>query len=109
MRVKRILPCVCIDHKPDAGDSVHYGMPELRVAKGWNSSIEYWMIRCPSCQRGGLLEFSSPYFALKHWNKMQMSLWDMECTSPFDEGIIENCPQWRKEMYEEMRRVKHEE
>lgn len=104
MRVKRIIPCVCIEHKPNAGDSVYYGMPELRVAKGLNSGKEFWQIRCPRCQRGGLFEFSSPYYALKDWNRMQMSCWDWECTSPFEGGVLESCPQWRREMYAEIRR-----
>lgn len=26
-----VIPCVCCDHKPDTGDSVYYGMPQLRI------------------------------------------------------------------------------
>ena len=99
MRVKRIIPCVCIEHKPNAGDSVFYGMPELTVSGGLSGEREYWYIRCPRCHRGGLMEFRSAYYALKDWNEMQTQLWRQECTSPFDDAILESCPQWRKEMY----------
>lgn len=32
MKVDKILPCVCCDHEPNAGDSVYYGMPRLKFA-----------------------------------------------------------------------------
>ena len=59
MRVKEVFPCVCIGSKPDTAVSTYYGMPELRT----NGS--FWQIRCPRCGRGGLMEFSSQYYALK--------------------------------------------
>lgn len=34
MKVDKILPCVCCDHEPNSGDSVYYGMPQLKVCGG---------------------------------------------------------------------------
>lgn len=66
MKVDNIETCICIDHEPTAADSVFYGMPQLKLSRGYE-----WQIFCPNCGRGGCLEFKSQYHALKHWNKMQ--------------------------------------
>lgn len=65
-----IIPCVCCDHEPSAGDSVYYGMPQLKVTQ----NMEYYEIFCPRCGRGGLLQFKSAYLAVKDWNEMQIML-----------------------------------
>lgn len=66
----RIMPCVCIDHEPNSGDSLYYGMPQFKVT----DNMDYWEIYCPNCGRGGLLQFKSPYLAVKDWNDMQERL-----------------------------------
>ncbi len=68
MQVKKVLPCVCIDHEPDVGDSVFYGMPQLKVA-GSNRNILYTPY-CPHCGRGGMFQYKTAYLALKAWNEM---------------------------------------
>lgn len=65
-----IIPCVCCDHEPSVGDSVYYGMPQLKVTKDMN----HYEIFCPICGRGGLLQFKSAYLAVKDWNEMQTML-----------------------------------
>ena len=75
MRVKKIIPCVCIDHRPDVSDSVYYGMPQLKVSGGFDTSIQFYSPYCPNCGRGGCAEYKSAYLALKSWNEMQESLW----------------------------------
>mgnify|MGYP003523230468 CR=1 FL=1 len=37
----KITPCICCDHEPDAGDSMYYGMPQLRVT----DDMEYFNLR----------------------------------------------------------------
>lgn len=103
MRVKRIYPCVCITQKPDTAVSTYYGMPELRVVSS-ESGGEFWQIRCPRCRRGGLLEFRSQYYALKDWNEMQLGLWRDECCNFWEDTISESCPEWRRKIYEEMKK-----
>ena len=66
----KITPCICCDHEPDVGDSVYYGMPQLRVT----DDMEYFEYYCPNCGRGGCLQFKSAYLAIKNWNKMQERL-----------------------------------
>ena len=75
MRVKKIIPCVCIDHRPDASDSVYYGMPQLKVSGGFDTSMQFYSPYCPNCGRGGCAEYKSAYLALKSWNEMQERLW----------------------------------
>ena len=41
MRVKKIIPCVCIDHMPDVSDSVYYGMPQLKVSCGFDTGMQF--------------------------------------------------------------------
>ena len=76
MKVDKIIPCVCIDHEPNAGDSVFYGMPQLKVAGGGEN--QYFTPYCPNCGRGGCSEHKSAYLALKHWNKLMEICWKHE-------------------------------
>ena len=62
-----VIPCVCCDHKPDVGDSIYYGMPQLRIT----SDMEEYEIFCPVCGRGGAFQYGSAYQAVKHWNGIQ--------------------------------------
>lgn len=72
MKVDKIIPCVCCDHDPNCGDSVYYGMPQLKVCGG--KPHTYFEVYCPNCGRGGLFQFKSAYLALKHWNELQEQL-----------------------------------
>lgn len=65
-----VIPCVCCDHKPDVGDSIYYGMPQLRIT----SDMEEYEIFCPVCGRGGSFQYGSAYKAVKHWNDIQRLL-----------------------------------
>lgn len=65
-----VIPCICCDHQYSAADSVFYGMPQLTCTR----DMRWWKIQCPNCGRGGILEFKSPYLAVKDWNKMQTSI-----------------------------------
>lgn len=37
MKVDRVLPCVCLDHKLTCADSIYAGMPQFKVTPdgGW--------------------------------------------------------------------------
>lgn len=72
MLVDEIIPCVCCEHEPNSGDSVYYGMPQLKVCGG--KPITFFEVFCPVCGRGGLFQFKSAYLALKDWNDMQARL-----------------------------------
>lgn len=76
MLVDKIIPCICCEHEPCSGDSVYYGMPQLKVCGG--KPTTYFEVFCPVCGRGGLFQFKSAYLALKDWNAMQTELrsWD---------------------------------
>ena len=76
MKVDKIIPCVCIDHEPTAADSVHYGMPQLKVS-GYEKN-QWFTPYCPNCGRGGMSEHKSAYLALKHWNGLMECLWKHE-------------------------------
>lgn len=97
MKVKYIVPCVCIDHMPDAEDACDYGMPDIAVGEG-----EWFSCYCRNCGRGGRwLDRKSAYHALKHWNRVQFNLWGIRYEN-------ENEP-WVESMYafisqQEMRR-----
>lgn len=69
MKVNKIIPCVCCDHEPNSGDSVYYGMPQLKVCGGKPET--YFECYCPNCGRGGLIQHKSAYLALKDWNRLQ--------------------------------------
>lgn len=81
MKVEKILPCVCIDHKPTDADSVYYGMPQLKVCGGKPNT--WFEVYCPNCGRGGFFQDKSAYLALKRWNEMQEQL-----RVPFHLGVI---------------------
>lgn len=70
MKVDKIIPCICCDHEPNAGDSVYYGMPQLKVSGGKPDT--YFSVFCPVCGRGSqLMQYKSAYLALRDWNEMQ--------------------------------------
>lgn len=84
MRVPDIVPCVCVDHKPNVMDSCYYGMPQLKVSVGLDTSRQFYSAYCPNCGRGGCIGYKSAYLALKGWNKMQTGLWHIkEKQNPF--------------------------
>lgn len=101
MKVEKIAPCVCIDHKPDRTASGHDGMPELSVYTGDIPYSYYFSAFCPKCGRGSKLQsHKSAYFALHYWNDIQKSCWSILCTDlagKRKEGIEE----WRWEIYKE--------
>lgn len=72
MKVDKIISCACCDHEPNSGDSVYYGMPQLKVCGG--KPRTFFEVYCPNCGRGGLFQFESAYLALKDWNEMQENL-----------------------------------
>ena len=74
MKVDKIMPCICCDHEPNCGDSVYYGMPQLKVTDGMSTFVAY----CPNCGRGGCIEYKSAYLAIKGWNKIQESIRKIE-------------------------------
>ena len=76
MYVMEILPCICCDHEPNAGDSSYYGMPQLKVCGGGPTT--WYSAYCPNCKRGGLFQDKSAYKALKRWNEMQERLRALE-------------------------------
>ena len=78
MTVKRIIPCVCCEHPPSVDDCSDYGMPVLTPHNGYKDNVQFWVVKCPKCGRGGCIEYKSPYLALKHWNEMQVSLYAYE-------------------------------
>ena len=103
MKIKRILPCICIDHRPEYGDSGTYGMPALQVYQcGLEGEYgQRYIPYCPNCGRGGLSDFKSDYSALKYWNKLQYSLWQAECEGIF-EGEEPAAEPWRIEFFQEL-------
>lgn len=69
-KIKYIIPCVCIDHYPDEGDSVLYGMPNIAVGQSGYSCY------CPICGRGDkFLRSKTTYQAVKEWNELMTTLW----------------------------------
>lgn len=92
MKIKYIVPCVCIDHKPDVTDGSAYGMPNVAVGQGgWFSCY------CPKCGRGNkFLDWRSTFKALRCWNDMQLSLWWMRREDEKEE--------WIEEVYAEISR-----
>lgn len=77
MKVDHVIPCVCCDHEPNAGDSVYYGMPQLKVTDVYRGH-QFFEAYCPNCGRGGLFQYRSAYLALKAWNEMQEHLRNIE-------------------------------
>lgn len=80
--VEKIVPCICTQKQRNKTEwydfSVYHGMPQLKVSDGITEHTQFWSAFCPSCKRGGCIEYKSPYFALKHWNEMQTELWKNE-------------------------------
>ena len=74
MYVDKIIPCICTDHPPNVAESVHYGMPQLKVSS-YNGK-QLFTAYCPVCGRGDAFEFKSAYLALKDWNDMQVGLYE---------------------------------
>ena len=74
MKVEKILPCICVEHEPSGGDSVYYGMPQLKVCGGKPNT--YFEAYCPHCGRGGIFQYKSAFLALKAWNELQEQLRD---------------------------------
>ena len=67
----KIIPCICTSEREnDYSDSIYYGMPQFKVTE----DMKYYEIYCPNCGRGGLIQFKSPYLAVKDWNDMQKCL-----------------------------------
>lgn len=78
MTVDKILRCVCSSREPTSSDSVFYGMPILKPYNSNRNHKQYWDVKCPVCGRGGLFEETSPYYALKKWNDLQIGLRNLE-------------------------------
>lgn len=76
MTVDKIIPCICTDHPPYAGDSCYYGMPQLKISGNYIPHKQFFTAFCPNCGRGGAEEFNSPYLALKDWNNFQEGLYE---------------------------------
>lgn len=91
----RIIPCVCCDHKPDAGDSVYYGMPQLKIT----GNMEYFEIFCPKCGRASI-EFydddGDPQYYCMGWM-------DMASKEIFE--TCRNCPDFVDRANEEIEEV----
>ena len=101
MRVEKIAPCVCIDHKPDRVASGHDGMPELSIYTG-DVPYSYWFSAfCPNCRRGSKLQsHRSAYFALLYWNDIQKSCWSTLCTD-LAGNRKDGIEEWQWEIYKE--------
>lgn len=92
MKVKKIIPCVCIEHYPETADSCGYGMPNIAVGQG-----EWFSCYCRNCGRGSrFLQWQSTYKALKDWNKIQKSCWERRCYKAFSARYRDNIAEWEK-------------
>ena len=78
MTVDKIIPCVCCEHPPSVDDGHAYGMPILIPCNGLKEHSQFWEVKCPNCGRGGMLQFTSTYLALKHWNELMISCYEYE-------------------------------
>lgn len=106
MTVKRIIPCVCIEHKPDSGDTCDYGMPKLYVSQSTYDYMQFWIAYCPNCKRGlPGTEKKSAYLALRDWNELQKRCWDIEYKDFWSGEFKEDTPEWRKEIMKEMKTI----
>lgn len=81
MKMESIRPCICVDHIPDSGDTVTYGMPQLKVSNAFHGTV-WFTPYCPNCKRGGMQQFQTPYQALKYWNQLQDRLWHLNGGKP---------------------------
>lgn len=77
MKNNHIEQCICASEQIE---SLKRGMPILMPLQ----SEKEWTIKCPNCGRGGCMEFKSPYLAIKHWNKFQAHLKDIESNGLFE-------------------------
>lgn len=109
MKPKYIIPCVCIDHEPNASDSIHYGMPQLDVAQSVFPYKQFWYISCHNCGRGSrLIEFNTAHQALKEWNKIQAFCWSEEIRG-FSKEPKNDAPEWKVQMFKKYFREDSEE
>ena len=74
MKLEKIMPCICVEHLPESGDSSYYGMPQLKVTQIFQGKLWYTHF-CPNCGRGGLNQFKTPEQAFRDWNELQERLW----------------------------------
>ena len=86
MKIGKIHPCICIERNREAGDSGFLGMPNLKIYQGSPEYPECYVPYCPSCGRGGIKEYPSAFMALKAWNALQESLWEMNGGKPLDDA-----------------------
>ena len=98
MKVRRVLPCVCIDHAPDYIANGHDGMPALRVYSSRDGSYSF-VAYCPDCKRGSLNTYRTSYGALKAWNDLQRQCWDEECSDFWTGELKDDCAPWRAATY----------
>lgn len=68
-RLPNIETCVCWSGKKTKKNDWWNGLPHLEVIEG-----QRYIPYCPKCGRGGIIDFTSSYKALKSWNEMQHSL-----------------------------------
>lgn len=102
MKVKKIIPCVCIDHIPESGDSCEYGMPNLTVCSGIYKGkvVEHWSAFCPNCGRGNhYMMHDSAYKALREWNETQWHCW-LWASEP--ERYHTESVEWKKLYFKEL-------
>ena len=80
MTVDKIIRCVCTYPATEEENWSNVdGMPQLVVSNGLNPHKQFWSAFCPSCGRGSKsASHKSAYLALKDWNRLQNSLWEME-------------------------------
>lgn len=79
MTVDKIIPCICAREAILQDKWSDEGMPQLIVRNGRSLHKQFWSVFCPKCGRGSKQDdHKSAYLALKHWNRFQSFLWDME-------------------------------
>lgn len=78
MTVDKIIPCICCEHPPSSVTGPwDYGMPIL-IPHNAGEHRQLWDARCPNCGRGGFMEEKSAYLALKKWNSIMESLYELD-------------------------------
>lgn len=98
MKPAYVVPCVCIDHEPTVSDSVHFGMPRLDVVQSYFPNEQFWFVSCPSCGRGGIIQYNTAHQALKEWNNLQNSCWHGEIFG-LSMTPRKDAPKWKVQMY----------
>ena len=97
MKVKKIIPCVCIKHFPNSCENAQYGMPDIAVSQG-----EYYSCYCRNCGRGSRCsDYVSSYKALKDWNRLQKELWEIRCNKHWLNEYKEDIEPWEVKVMEE--------